>query len=78
MIIWRLCAIDPFNPKIKEYVWEVCKKNYYDYGFDAFWLDNLSLIIVYMILITTVIMTDRHWRSAIYIRRCTAVYSLIR
>jgi alpha-D-xyloside xylohydrolase len=32
--------IDPFNPKTREYVWEVCKKNYYDYGIDAFWLDN--------------------------------------
>ena len=32
--------IDPFNPETREYVWEVCKKNYYDYGFDAFWLDN--------------------------------------
>ncbi|MCR5153498.1 MAG: family 31 glucosidase [Lachnospiraceae bacterium] len=32
--------IDPFNPKTREYVWEVCKKNYYDFGIDAFWLDN--------------------------------------
>ena len=32
--------IDPFNPKTREYVWNVCKKNYYDYGIDAFWLDN--------------------------------------
>ncbi len=32
--------IDPFNPETKKYVWEVCKKNYYDYGIDAFWLDN--------------------------------------
>lgn len=32
--------IDPFNPECREYVWEVCKKNYYDYGIDAFWLDN--------------------------------------
>ncbi|MCC8101879.1 MAG: family 31 glucosidase [Clostridiales bacterium] len=32
--------IDPFNPETREYVWEVCKKNYYDYGIDAFWLDN--------------------------------------
>ena len=32
--------IDPFNPGTKEYVWEVCKKNYYDIGIDAFWLDN--------------------------------------
>ncbi len=32
--------IDPFNPETAKYVWEVCKKNYYDYGIDAFWLDN--------------------------------------
>lgn len=32
--------IDPFNPETRKYVWEVCKRNYYDYGFDAFWLDN--------------------------------------
>ncbi len=32
--------IDPFNPATREYVWEVCKKNYYDFGIDAFWLDN--------------------------------------
>ncbi len=32
--------IDPFNPETREYVWNVCKKNYADYGIDAFWLDN--------------------------------------
>ena len=32
--------IDPFNPECREYVWEVCKRNYYDLGIDAFWLDN--------------------------------------
>lgn len=32
--------LDPFNPETRKYVWEVCKKNYYDYGIDAFWLDN--------------------------------------
>ncbi|MCD7857615.1 MAG: family 31 glucosidase [Clostridiales bacterium] len=32
--------IDVFNPRAREYVWEVCKRNYYDYGIDAFWLDN--------------------------------------
>lgn len=32
--------IDPFNPETRKYVWEVCKKNYYDIGIDAFWLDN--------------------------------------
>lgn len=32
--------IDPFNPETRKYVWEVCKKNYYDFGIDAFWLDN--------------------------------------
>lgn len=32
--------IDPFNPETREYVWEVCKRNYKDLGIDAFWLDN--------------------------------------
>ncbi len=32
--------IDAFNPATRKYVWEICKKNYYDLGVDAFWLDN--------------------------------------
>ena len=32
--------IDAFNPETRDYVWEVCKKNYYDFGIDGFWLDN--------------------------------------
>ena len=32
--------IDVFNPETRKYVWEICKKNYYDLGVDAFWLDN--------------------------------------
>ncbi len=32
--------IDPFNPEARKYVWDVCKRNYYDLGIDAFWLDN--------------------------------------
>ena len=32
--------IDAFNPETRKYVWEVCKKNYYDLGIDGFWLDN--------------------------------------
>lgn len=32
--------IDVFNPKAREYIWDVCKRNYYDLGIDAFWLDN--------------------------------------
>ncbi len=32
--------IDAFNPEARKYVWEVCKRNYYDLGIDAFWLDN--------------------------------------
>lgn len=28
--------IDVFNPETRKYVWEVCKKNYYDFGIDAF------------------------------------------
>ena len=29
-----------FNTETRKYVWDVCKKNYYDYGINAFWLDN--------------------------------------
>ena len=32
--------IDPFRPETRDYVWEVCKRNYYDLGIDGFWLDN--------------------------------------
>ena len=32
--------IDPFNPETREYIWEVCKRNYADLGIDGFWLDN--------------------------------------
>ncbi|MBQ8963006.1 MAG: glycoside hydrolase family 31 protein [Clostridia bacterium] len=32
--------IDVFNPEAREYVWQICKKNYLDLGIDAFWLDN--------------------------------------
>ena len=32
--------IDPFNPEAREYIWNVCRKNYYEYGIDGFWLDN--------------------------------------
>lgn len=32
--------IDAFNPATRKYVWDVCKKNYFDLGIDAFWLDN--------------------------------------
>lgn len=32
--------IDPFNPETRQYIWDVCKKNYYDLGIDGFWLDN--------------------------------------
>ena len=32
--------IDPTNPETRAYVWEKCKKHYYDLGIDAFWLDN--------------------------------------
>lgn len=32
--------IDAFNPETRDYVWEICKKNYYEFGIDGFWLDN--------------------------------------
>lgn len=33
-------TLDVTNPEAREFVWETCKKNYYDYGIDMFWLDN--------------------------------------
>jgi len=32
--------MDLTNPEAQAYLWEKCKKNYYDYGIDLFWLDN--------------------------------------
>lgn len=32
--------LDPTNPETREYVWEKCKKNYYDMGIENFWLDE--------------------------------------
>ena len=32
--------IDAFNPEARQYVWDVCQRNYRDLGIDAFWLDN--------------------------------------
>lgn len=31
---------DATNPEAREYVWEKCKKNYYDKGVEFFWLDE--------------------------------------
>jgi alpha-D-xyloside xylohydrolase len=31
---------DATNPKAQEFVWEQCRKNYYDYGIRCFWLDE--------------------------------------
>lgn len=31
---------DAMNPEARKYVWEKCKKNYYDYGIKIFWLDE--------------------------------------
>ncbi|HEX2945966.1 MAG TPA: TIM-barrel domain-containing protein [Clostridia bacterium] len=31
---------DATNPAARKYVWEKCKKNYYDYGIKIFWLDE--------------------------------------
>ena len=33
-------TIDVTNPEAREYLWNICKKNYGDYGIDMFWLDN--------------------------------------
>ena len=32
--------IDVFNPEARRYVWDICRRNYYDLGIDGFWLDN--------------------------------------
>jgi len=32
--------VDVTNPEAREFIWEKCKRNYYDYGIDMFWLDN--------------------------------------
>jgi alpha-D-xyloside xylohydrolase len=31
---------DATNPEARSYVWEKCKKNYFDYGIKVFWLDE--------------------------------------
>jgi len=31
--------VDPTNPQARNYVWQKCKKNYYDKGIHIFWLD---------------------------------------
>ena len=31
---------DTTNPRAREFVWDLCKKNYYDYGIRTFWLDE--------------------------------------
>lgn len=31
---------DATNPQAQQYVWDKCKRNYADYGVDAFWLDE--------------------------------------
>lgn len=33
-------VFDATNPETREYVWNKCKKNYYDQGVDLFWLDE--------------------------------------
>jgi len=32
--------LDPTNPTTRKYVWEKCKKNYYNLGIENFWLDE--------------------------------------
>ncbi|WP_204123183.1 glycoside hydrolase family 31 protein [Lacticaseibacillus mingshuiensis] len=32
--------IDVTNPEARQFIWDKCKQNYYDYGIDMFWLDN--------------------------------------
>lgn len=39
-IIGDARVIDPTNPKTRNYIWEKCRKNYFDLGVDLFWLDE--------------------------------------
>ncbi len=32
--------LDATNPRTRDYVWDKCRKNYWDYGISAFWLDE--------------------------------------
>ncbi len=32
--------IDVFNPETRDYIWEVCNRNYGSLGIDGYWLDN--------------------------------------
>lgn len=34
--------IDVTNPEAQRFLWETCKKSYYDLGIDLFWLDNIE------------------------------------
>lgn len=34
--------IDVTNPEAQKFLWETCKKSYYDLGIDLFWLDNIE------------------------------------
>jgi alpha-D-xyloside xylohydrolase len=42
MMDWFPASVffDATNPKARNYVWDKCKKNYYDYGIKIFWLDE--------------------------------------
>jgi len=31
---------DATNPEARKFIWDICKKNYYEYGIDMFWLDE--------------------------------------
>ncbi|MCQ2981892.1 MAG: family 31 glucosidase [Treponemataceae bacterium] len=33
-------TFDATNPEAREYIWQIAKKSYVDYGIDMFWLDN--------------------------------------
>lgn len=33
-------VFDAANPEARQYVWEKCKRNYFNYGVDLFWLDE--------------------------------------
>jgi len=31
--------VDTTNPEARDFVWEIIKKNYFDFGINSYWLD---------------------------------------
>ena len=70
--------IDPFNPKTRDYVWDVCKKIITISELMLFGWIIQNQIMEYMILKITDTAMDLHWQLVICILRCIVVYFMIR